>query len=124
MAGWSWPVVAGLLLVAAAVAPPLPGTASVALCPRAPDAPADDAEGAGLPDACDPGTNAAPVFFRHGVLLVAPAVDGGDGARFRLRARLRIPAPVLPALDPMAHGARLVMTDAAGHAMLDAPIPA
>ena len=82
-----------------------------------------DGDNDGTGDACDACTNSTAAFaHRHRVVI--GRVSGPVGEQ-SLSAKGRIlPFPTSPAIDPVANGARVVLTDADGGVLMDALIPA
>jgi hypothetical protein len=88
-------------------------------CPAVADPGQEDADGDGIGDACDLCTGV--VVDKAKVVVAKLLTPGGDDA-LAFSGRLGLPAPVVAALDPVAHGLRLVVTDRAT-TILDATLP-
>ena len=91
-------------------------------CPNAPDPAQADADGDGIGDACDPCSNFLPVSVARPYLKISKLATAPGDDRLKLSGQLAVPAS--PAIDPLLHGVRLLVTDANGAAILDAAIPA
>jgi hypothetical protein len=91
------------------------------VCPAEPDPGQVDADGDDAGDACDPCNNFLPVVIARPQISVSKLFTGpGDD---RLKASGSITVPLTPAIDPIARGVRIVITDSSGDAVVDAIIP-
>ena len=78
-----------------------------------------DGDGDGLGDACDPCTNGAVVAEPR--LTVSRLLPPPGDEKMKLRGRMIV--PTTPAFDPSTQGARLLIEDAVGAAVLDVSVP-
>jgi hypothetical protein len=94
----------------------------VDVCPLTPDGSQDDSDGDGVGDACDPCTNLNDVVATKPQLKFTKqdTPPGDDG--LLLKGTLE-GLPTAPPVDPVTHGMRLMLQDAADGAVLDALIP-
>jgi hypothetical protein len=80
-----------------------------------------DADGDGVCDAVDPCTGSAIVGGR--LLLTGVSHLFMRTPRLAMKGHMTLPVPFSPALDPLANGIRLLLTDALGRPALDRTIP-
>jgi hypothetical protein len=92
------------------------------VCPLVPDPDQRDDDGDGLGNACDPCTNVAAVTTEKAVLKITKLQTPPGDDRFKLKATIT-GVPDQPAIDPIAHGLRILLTDALGDAVIDAFLP-
>jgi hypothetical protein len=80
-----------------------------------------DGDGDGLGDACDPCTNLVPVFASASRLKLTKQLTpaGDDGLLFKGI----VTVPTTPAIDFVANGVRVLVTDASGAVVVDALVP-
>jgi hypothetical protein len=91
-------------------------------CPTTPDPAQLDGDGDGLGNECDPctavvGTGAIKPQVSISKLLTAPGDD-----KIKMKGSFG-GVPTVPALNPVVHGVRLILTDANGASPLDVVIP-
>jgi hypothetical protein len=91
-------------------------------CPSEADPAQTDDDGDGIGNACDPCTNVVPTTVSKAVLKVSKLLTGpGDD-----RLKLKLTAEAVPAqasLDPVANGARFLLSDALSNTVIDARLP-
>lgn len=88
-------------------------------CPAVANAGQADADADGLGDVCD---CAAPVTLTGVKVKIGELTTPPGDETLRVKGEMTVPFPFAPALDPVANGMRLRITDTAGR-ILDASIP-
>jgi hypothetical protein len=108
-----------------AVAPDADGDGvcdDIDLCPLAVDPTQTDDDGDGAGNACDPCTNVVPTTVSKAVLKLTKLLTGPGDDRLKLKLT-GLAVPAAPALDPVANGARFLLSDALGNTIIDARLP-
>jgi cysteine-rich repeat protein len=89
-------------------------------CPADPNTGQDNGDDDPLGDACDPCTGGS-AAIKHQLTLTKLLAPAGD-EKLSFKGLATLPFPFVPALDPVATGVRLVVTDAVGTVVVDADV--
>src|SRR5262245_5703530 len=95
---------------------------AIDVCPLATDPAQTDDDGDGAGDACDPCTNVVPTTVSKAVLKLTKLLTGPGDDHLKLKITGQA-VPAAPALDPVANGARFLLSDALGNTIVDARLP-
>jgi hypothetical protein len=96
-----------------------PATPAPPTCPV--DGGRPDADGDRLPDACDPCTNVVPTTIRRAKLSFARLLEPPGTHRLRFEGSFAN-VPLVPAIDPVARGVRVLIGDHTATARVDVTI--
>jgi hypothetical protein len=91
-------------------------------CPLVPDPDQRDDDGDGRGNACDPCTNVVPTTVQKAVLTITKLQTPVGDDRMKIKAIIS-GVPSQPAIDPIDHGLRILLTDVLGDAVIDARLP-
>lgn len=91
------------------------------LCPAVPDPAQTDLDGDAIGDACDSCVNTDDVSIQKAKLTMSKLNAPSGDDRVQLKGMIQLPPG--PAVDPIIHGLRLLITDGSGTAMVTATIP-
>ncbi len=97
---------------------------AIDLCPADADPATLDGDGDDLGDACDPCTNAPAVHGTSASLTIRRVGSPVGDESLSFKAKLVLPHPFMPPLDPATRGLRMLLVDALEMVVADVSLPA